>query len=82
MGSYGMFVKGIFCGFNVEERENDYGVIKKRYQYLIADGADPFTITCDKNYSDILKFGDEVCFRIAVRAWNNRVFINGELFEE
>lgn len=76
-----MYLKGIFCGFNVEERNNPDGTFSRRYQYLVADGADPYTVTSEKNYSDKLQFGDEVMFSISVRAWNSRVYLNGELLE-
>ena len=80
MGNQGIFISGIFVGFDKIDRVYDEKQ-QVQYVYLIAVGAAAYRITSQKDYSDRIQFGDEVLFSLRPRAYNNSLYYSGDLLE-
>ena len=82
--SEGVYVCGIFAGHEIKEKKNynDGTVSGIKHVYLIVIGANGYKITSENDYSDRIHFGDLVQFIVKLNAFNNNVYLSGDLVED
>lgn len=78
---FGIFLNGICVDARERKREFD-GKVTVNYSYLVMIDGDAFKVTSDNDYRNDVKFGDEVTFKVRIRAYNGTIYYNGDLIDE
>lgn len=75
-----IFIEGTFCGSETREytRQADGKNILVNYN-LVCEGSDFYKISSDKDYSDVLKFGDACRFAVRPNVYKDKLYWHGTL---
>ena len=77
----GIFISGILAKGFRKDREFD-GKVTVSYVYMVVVDDLVIRITSDNDFTGQISMGDEVTFKVRVRAYNNTCYFHGDYIKE